>query len=216
MKAFLTLISLCFVFCLIFCPADAMAVKYLKMVVTETALGDGGGTKNAQFAEIYFFDQNGKEILANTIKIFAPECAGKGDSDGYNWDHTHGETYKFANGLDRNPDTFLVITNNTADDIVTEKDPLPIVFEFHSSGIQQITKIELLPRQGCVGVSSPKQFYFEISSDGKNWIRLAGEYEDDMPDGIDKRIFDSLTISLTAPVSPKGKLTTTWASIKAH
>jgi len=216
MKTFWTLIIfLCFIFCLVFCLADAMAVRYLKMVVTETALGDGGGTKNAQFAEIYFFDQSGKEIPPNTIKIFAPECAGKGDSDGYNWDHTH-KAYPFSYGLDRNTDTFLVITNNAADDVVTEKDTLPIVFEFHADGIREITKIELLPRQGCVGVSAPKKFYLEISSDGKNWIRVGGLYEDDEPDGIEKRAFEKLNISLAAAVEPISKLATTWGNIKAQ
>jgi hypothetical protein len=207
-------ISLCFVFCTVFCIADAMAVQYLKMVVTQVAIGDGGGGPNAQFAEIYFFDQKGKEIPPNTIKIFAPECAGKGDSDGYNWDHTH-KNYIFANGLDRNPDTFLVITNNAAgNDEITEKDPLPIVFEFHGAGIRQISKIELLPRQGCVGVSAPKIFYFEIGSDGKNWTRIGGVIEDDKPDGIEKRTFEDLNISLSAALEPMNKLTTTWASIK--
>jgi hypothetical protein len=93
--------------------------------------------------------------------------------------------------------------------------PLPIVFEFQSDGLQQITKIELLPRQGCVGVSAPKKFYLEISSDGKDWTRVGSLYEDKKPDGLDKRIFENLKISLAAAVEPTGKITTMWGNIKA-
>jgi len=211
MKTSLTLIiSLCCVFCV----ADALAVQYLKMVVIEE---HGPVHTNAQLAEIYFFDQNGKEIPPNTIKIFAPECAGKNGSDGYNWDHTHGETFKFANALDRVPDTFFVITNNAhggdKGDEVTEKDSVPIVFEFHAGGIQRITKIEWLPRQPG-GDNAVKKFYLEIGSGGENWIRLDDVYEDDKPRGGDKRTFENLDISLATVVEPINKLTTTWSTIK--
>lgn len=215
MKTFLTLIiSLCFVFGFVFCVADVMAASYLKIVVTEVH----GGHTNVQLGEIYFFGKNGAEIPPNTIKIFAPECAGKGDSDGYNWDHTHaGDTFKFVNALDRVLDTFFVITNNaTAQDGISEKDPVPIVFEFHATGIQRINKIEWFGRQGIAGEAAPNKFYFEISSDGKDWQRLGGEYEDDMPPSIDKRIFENLNISLIAAVEPISKLATTWSTIKAH
>ena len=183
------------IFSVVFCIADATAVQYLKMVVTES---HGPINTNAQLAEIYFFDQNGKEIPPNTIKIFAPECAGEDGSDGYNWDHTHGETWKFANALDRVPDTFFVITNNAHGgdngDEVTEKDPVPVIFEFHAGGIRQITKIEWLPRQ-VGGDNAVKIFYLEISSDGKNWTRLNDVYEDVEPRSGDKRAFENLKIS---------------------
>ncbi len=215
MKTSLTLtISLCFAFCFVFCAADVLAVQYLKMVVTEE---HGPVHTNAQLAEIYFFDQKGKEILPNTIKIFAPECAGEGGSDGYNWDHTHGETFKFANALDRDTNTFFVITNNAhggdKGDEITENDPVPIVFEFHAGGIQQITKIEWLPRQPG-GDNAVKRFHLEISSDGESWTRVGDEYEDDKPRGGDKRTFEELKISLATAVEPISELAATWASIK--
>ena len=212
------------VLCLVFCTADALAVTYLKMVVIERQPRDLPGQPGEnnplaaafiQVAGFYIYDGKGAEIATKDIKIFAPEDL-QSAGDGYTG---FNEGYSYANALDRNNDTFAIIYNNGNPDPrvnISEKDPLPVVFELHSNPLS-ISKFEVQPRTPCCEPGlGPKRFYFEVGPTKDGPWQKVGEKEYDVGDGVDKKTVEFVpSINLVTAVKPLGKFAVTWGSLKA-